>query len=188
MLREYSLSLISLLKGIVYDHQREVWDNLIHYEPEVKKYFAALGLDVWLDRGEGYAYLQQKELEDGQDVPKIAEKRQLNFHVSLLCLIIRKYLLEQDAQGGMPRPMIYHQDIVSRMKLFLPEGPDEAKQEDKILTTINRVIEIGFLRKVEDGSNSYEIHRIIKGFVNADVIDDTLKRLENYAKEKDITD
>ena len=43
---------------------------------------------------------------------------------------------------------------------------------------------MGFLRKLEDSGQNYEIHRIIKGFVNADVIDDTLKRLQQYTAEK----
>ena len=175
------------MKGIVYGHEKAAWENLLQHEHEVRKYTGALGLDLWLDRSEEYAYLFQRKLEDFEVVPKIAEKRQLNFHVSLLCLVIRKYLLEEDAQGGSARTMISYQDIVNRMRLFLPDAQDEAKTDDKIVTTINKVIDMGFLRKMEDGSNSYEIHRIIKGFVNADVIDETLRRLETYAREKNIT-
>ena len=84
--------------------------------------------------------------------------------------------------------IITHQEIINRTKTFLPAAPDEAKQQDKIITTINKVIEIGFLRKLEDNSNNYEIHRIIKGFVNAGVIDEMLQKLERYASEKNIMD
>ena len=188
MFREYSLSLIALLKGIVYDHQKEIWDNLINYENDIKKYLAALGLEVWLDKSEGYAYVRQIEFEEEYLMPKLAEKRQLNFHISLLCLVIRRHLLEADAQSGSGKTTINHQEIINRMQSFLPEVSDEAKQHDKITTTINKVIEIGFLRRIEDGSNDYEIHRIIKGFVNADVVDDMLKKLETHAREKNITD
>jgi len=184
MYREYSLSLISLLKGIVYDHQKDVWDNLLSYEPDIKKYIAALGLELWLDKSEGYAYLYQAESEVEASMPKLAEKRQLHFHVSLLCLLTRRYLLEFDAQGGSGKTTINHQDIVNGMQSFMPNAADEAKQQDKISASINKVIEIGFLRKMEDGSNDYEIHRIIKGFVKADVVDDMLKKLQAYAGEK----
>jgi hypothetical protein len=47
---------------------------------------------------------------------------------------------------------------------------------------------MGFLRKLEDTENNYEIHRIIKGFVNANVIDDMLLKLQQHATEKNITD
>jgi len=188
MTSDYSLGLITLLKGILYDHQKAAWENLLQYEPEIKRYFSAIGLDVYIDKSEGYAYLQQNEPEEETELPRLAEKRQLNFFTSLLCIVLRKYLLEQDAQGGSVRAIISQQEIVHRTRSFLPSTSDEAKQQDKILTTINKVIDIGFLRKLEDDGNNYEIHRVIKGFVNAGVIDDMLQRLERYAAEKNITD
>ncbi|MEX2233515.1 MAG: DUF4194 domain-containing protein [Cyclobacteriaceae bacterium] len=188
MIQEYSLSLVTLLKGILYNHQKEAWENLLLYEPEVKKYFLSIGLDIYIDKSEGYAYLQQKEFEDEIQLPRLSEKRQLNFFTSLLCIVLRKYLLEQDAQGGTVRAIITQQEIINRTKVFLPAASDEAKQEDKVITTINKVIEIGFLRKLDDAGHNYEIHRIIKGFINAAVIDDTLQKLVRYAAEKKTMD
>lgn len=71
----YSLSLITLLKRIVYSHQKMAWENLLQYEPEVKKYFSPIGLDVYIDKSEGYAYLQQTEPEEDSNLPRLAEKR-----------------------------------------------------------------------------------------------------------------
>ena len=188
MNQEFSISLIALLKGILYNHQKDAWEKLLRYESEIKRYFSVIGLDVYIDKSEGYAYLQQKEFDGETEIPRLAERRQLNFFISLLCIVLRKYVLEQDAQGGTIRVIITQQEIINRVKLFLPSASDEAKQQDRIIATINRVIEIGFLRKLEDSNDNYEIHRIIKGFVNADVIADTLRRLEAYAAEKNITD
>jgi hypothetical protein len=72
MEHNYSLSLIALLKGIVYNHQKEVWDNLLHYEPDIKKYFVPIGLELFLDKSEGYAFLRQKEWEEDElQLPKL---------------------------------------------------------------------------------------------------------------------
>jgi hypothetical protein len=189
MEQEYSLSLIALLKGIVYNYQKDIWDNLLRYEPDIKKYFQPIGLELFLDKSEGYAFLKQKEWED-EDIPlpRLAERRPLNFQTSLLCLILRKYLLEHDAQGGSVRSIINEQEIISRIKVFLPVMSDEAKQQEKIVSTINKVIDIGFLRKLDDQEKNYEIHRIIKGFVNADVIDDSLRKLREYSGDKHVTE
>lgn len=184
MEQEYSISLIALLKGIVYNHQKELWDNLLRYEADVKRYFQPVGLELYLDKSEGYAFLRQVQWQEDSGLPRLAEKRQLNFLTSLLCIVLRKYLLEQDAQGGSVRTIISEQQIINRIKVFLPVNHDEAKQQEKIISTINRVIDIGFLRKLDDQERNYEVHRIIKGFVNADVIDDTLKRLKEYAAVK----
>ena len=84
----YSLSLIALLKGIVYNHQKEIWENLLQYEPDVKKYFQPIGVELFLDKSEGYAFLKQKEWEEEDAaLPRLTEKRQLNFMVSLLCIV-----------------------------------------------------------------------------------------------------
>lgn len=188
MIREYSLSLIALLKGVLYAQQKDAWENLLQYEPEVKKYFAAMGLELYLDKSEAYAYLRQKEQEQDEEapqLPRLVEKRQLSFGVSLVCLVLRKYLLEHDAQGGSVRSIISQQEIINRAKVFLPPVADEAKQQDRINTHINRVIDMGFLRKLDDKSGlNYEVHRIIKGFINAEVVDETLKRLQTFAADK----
>ena len=184
----YSLSLITLLKGIVYNHQKEVWDNLLRYESDVKKYFQIVGLDLYLDKSEGYAFLRQIEWEVEKGLPRLAERRPLNHLTSLLCIVLRKYLLEQDAQGGSTRSIISTQEIINRIKVFMPVTNDEAKQQEKIVSTINRVVDIGFLRKLDGQEKNYEVHRIIKGFVNADVIDNTLKVLKDYASEKNNSD
>lgn len=180
----YSSCLITLLKGIVYNHQKEVWENLLRYEADIKKYFQPIGLELYLDKSEGYAYLRQIEWEEEVDLPKLSEKRKLNFLTSLVCIVVRKYLLEQDAQSGSARVIISEQELLNRLKVYLPGSNDEAKQQEKIISTINKVIEIGFLRKLEGQGDNYEIHRIIKGFINADVIQDTLNKLQEYAKQK----
>lgn len=188
MEQEYSLSLIALLKGIVFNHQKEVWNNLLRYEPDVKKYFQLIGLELYFDRSEGYAFLRQIQWEEDTGLPRLAEKRQLNFLTSLLCIVLRKYLLEQDAQGGSVRSIISEQEMINRIKVFLPGTNDEAKQQEKIISTINRVIDIGFLRKLDDQEKNYEVQRIIKGFVNADLIDELLKKLKRYAEDKQVTE
>ncbi|MCA0428087.1 MAG: DUF4194 domain-containing protein [Bacteroidetes bacterium] len=189
MATAYSPSLIALLKGIVYSHQKDEWENLLQHEADLKKYVSVMGLELYLDVSEGYAYLRQHEPQEGEpELPRLAEKRQLNLYTSLLVLILRKYLLEHDAQGGSLRSIISREDIINRVKVFLPVSSDEVKIHDKIATTINKVIDLGFLRKLEDGGQNYEIHRILKGFVNAEVVDDTLKRLQQYAAEKEATD
>lgn len=185
MAKEFSISLIALLKGIVYNQPKEVWDNLVQYEADIKKYVTVMGLELYIDPSEGYAYLRQGETVEGEhELPRLSEKRQLNFYTSLLLLVLRKYLLEHDAQGGSLRSIISREEVISRCRVFLPISPDEAKQQDKIISTINKVVELGFLRKLEDAGQNYEIHRILKGFVNADVVDNTLRTLQQYAAEQ----
>ena len=44
-------------------------------------------------------------------------------------------------------------------------------------------MEEGFLRKMKTDDEQYEINRIIKAFVNADVVKESLEKLKLYASQ-----
>lgn len=120
MKRSYSNVLIALLKGIVYSHQEEIWNTLIlpENERDVRNYFANIHLDVIIDKSEGYAYLKQQsselpeEMEEAEQdtAPRLIRKRQLTFHVSLLCILLRKYLIENDQEGESTKAILSREE------------------------------------------------------------------------------
>ncbi|MCL5978211.1 MAG: DUF4194 domain-containing protein [Nitrospirae bacterium] len=175
-----------MLKGIVYSHNEKVWDELLKPENEadVKKYFADINLELIIDKSEGYAYLKQRQSEDDEEeAPKLIERRQLNFHVSLLCLLLRKHLIENDREGESSKAILTKEEIIQLVKPFYRETTNEANQQKQIEAAMKRVIDEGFLRKMKTEDEQYEINRIIKAFVNADVVKDSLDKLQNYANQ-----
>ncbi|MEO5975526.1 MAG: DUF4194 domain-containing protein [Chryseolinea sp.] len=180
----HSISLIALLKGIVFESQKDIWVNLIDYEADVRKYIDALGLYLHLDKSEGYAFLKQADFEPGFEMPRLIEKRQLSFQLTLICITLRKFLLENDAAGTSARAIISKQEIIERVKPFLSDTPDEAKRAEKIETQIKRVVEEGFLRPLENEVDRYEVRRIIKAFIDADKVEELLLRLREYTIER----
>jgi hypothetical protein len=185
MNKPYSLALINLLKGITYADQKEVWQNLISYESDIKRHYLPFGLEVYVDRSEGFAFLKQIESEEDNEIPRLIERRHLSFMLTLICIILRKFLLESDAAGTSARAIITRDDIIERMKPFLPSMSDEAKQVEKIDIQIRKVIEEGFLRILVNEKDTYEVRRIIKAFVDADKIEDILKKLTDYKDQKE---
>ena len=178
-MKEYSNILISLLKGIVHSHNK-YWNDLLDKEQDVKDYFADINLDVIIDKPEGYAYLRQKEnkYDEDEESLKLIERRQLSFHVSLLCLLLRKHLIESDHDG---KPAILSKDnIIYLMKPFYKETTNEANSIKKIEAAIKKVKDEGFLRQMESEEEQYEVSRMIKAFIEGDVVKDELKKLENY--------
>lgn len=186
-MKPYSHILIALLKGVVYSHHEKVWDDLIRPEHEsgVKKYFAEINLDLIIDKSEGYAYLKQKITEGSEDeeLPRLFERRQLNFHVSLLCLLLRKHLIENDREGESSKAILTKEEIIDLVKPFYKETTNEAIQQKQMEAAFKRVIDEGFLRKMKTEDEQYEINRIIKAFVNADVVKESLDRLQKYASQ-----
>jgi hypothetical protein len=97
----------------------------------------------------------------------------LSFPVSLLLALLRKKLAEFDASGGDTRLVLSRDELVELVRVFLPDGSNEAKLIDQIEISINKVVELGFLRKLKpavacgDRPASYEVRRILKAFVDA---------------------
>ena len=186
MNKAYSNILIALLKGIVYSHNEKVWEELLKPENEfdVKKYFGDIHLELIIDKSEGYAYLKQKEDQEGEEeIPKLIERRQLNYHVSFLCLLLRKHIIENDSEGETSQAILTKDEILNLVKPFYKETTNEANQHKQIEAAIKRVVEEGFLRKMKTEEEQYEINRIIKAFINADVVKDSLDKLKNYANQ-----
>lgn len=178
----FSRSLIALFRGVVYERERAEWEGLLRHEGDVRRHLHPLGLVLHLDVSEGYAFLKHRDWQPEETaLPRVTEKRQLPFLPSLLCLILRKYLIEDDARAGGVRVFITEEEVYGRMRVFLPQKGDEVTRDNKIATAINRVEVLGFLRRIEDGERRYEINRIIKGYVDAETVDDMLRRLEEFA-------
>jgi hypothetical protein len=100
--------------------------------------------------------------------------------VSLLLALLRKKLAEWDAAGGETRLILHRDDIVDLMRLFLPSGSNEARLVKQIDAHINKVVELGFLRRLRGQENRYEVQRILKAFVDAQWLSDLQFRLDAY--------
>lgn len=191
MKKVYSNVLIALLKGIVYSHQEEIWNTLIlpENERDVRNYFADIHLDLIIDKSEGYAYLKQQQTsadegENEQETPmKLIRRRALTFHVSLLCLLLRKHLIENDQTGESTRAILSREEINSQMKLYMKESTNEAVINKQIDAAIKKVEDEGFLRRMKTEQEQYEVNRIIKAFVNADQVSEWLERYKEYVKQ-----
>lgn len=178
----FSRVLIALMKGIVfYDADAELWQALLNLQARVRDYFKLLGLDLALDEAEGYAWLKnQAEPEEGKALPRLVAKRPLSYPVSLLLVLLRKKLAEFDAGGEATRLILSREEIIDLIRLFLPSGANEARIVDQIDTHINKVIELGFARKLRGQPQMIEVSRILKAFVNAQWLNEFDQRLATY--------
>ncbi len=182
--------LIQLLKGVIYEDQHaKLWHSLFQLQNAVRDYFRVLGLELYLDEAEGYAFLKQQEVDEGKQnnnndesiIPRLIPRRSLTFPVSLLLVLLRKRLAEEDASGGETRVILSREQVIDMMLLFMPEQKNEARLNDQIKTAINRAIEYGFLRKLKQGENDLlEIRRILKAFVDAQWLDEFQTHLMAY--------
>ncbi|MCK5813926.1 MAG: DUF4194 domain-containing protein, partial [Cocleimonas sp.] len=177
--------LVQLLKGVIYeDRHAKLWLSLLQLQAAVRDYFRVVGLELYLDESEGYAFLKQQIIDDDNEdqltVPRLIPQRSLTFPVSLLLVMLRKRLAEEDAIGGSTRVILSREQIIDMMLLFMPEQKNEARLNDQINTAINRGIDYGFLRKLKGDKETLEIRRILKAFVDAQWLDEFQEHLDSY--------
>ncbi len=182
---------ITLLKGVIYrEGDERLWGALLNLQARVRDYMAVLGLDLVLDEAEGYAFLKSRtepmDDETTPPLPRLIARRPLSFPVSLLLALLRKKLAEFDAGGADTRLVLTRDDMVELVRVFLPDSSNEAKLVDQIETHINKVVDLGFLRRLKPaggsaaGSTGFEVRRILKAFVDAQWLADFDARLLAY--------
>ncbi len=188
-----STLLILLLKGVVYkDNEAHRWGQLLQLQARVRDYVAVLCLQLILDEAEGYAFLRTRQAESDateatEALPRLVVRRPLSFPVSLLLALLRKKLAEADAGGGDTRLILTRDEIIELIRVFLPDSSNEAKLVDQVDRHINKVIELGFLRRLKQQNSAqpphYEVRRIIKAFVDAQWLSEFDQRLEQYQQQ-----
>jgi hypothetical protein len=184
---------VPLLKGVLYrEDDAAQWAALLQLQARVRDYVAVLALELMVDEAEGYSFLRSlpQDLEGAPKVPRLVRRQPLSFQVSLLLALLRKKLAEFDASGGDTRLILTRSAVVELVRVFLPAGSNESRLIDQIETQLNKVIELGFVRRLKapaEGVSSgaaqepvYEVRRILKAFVDAQWLADFDARLAAY--------
>lgn len=188
---DLSALVINLLKGVLYlESDPTLWNALIQLQARVRDYLSVLGLELVLDEAEGYAFLRARPESDDEAAPKLPRliaRRPLSFPVSLLLALLRKKLAEFDAGGEATRLIMTRDEIVELLRVFLPESSNEAKLIDQVDTQLNKIVELGFLRRLKSSAavNAgnpaiFEVRRILKAFVDAQWLAEFDARLGAY--------
>ena len=182
-LERHSLPIIYLFKGVLYNTNEAVWKSLIQYQNDIKNYFSVVGIDVIINQSEGFAFLKQREIVEETTIhfPKLIEKRQLSYPVSLLCILLRKKLLDFDNTGEESRLILSKEQIVELILSFLPDNTsNEKKVIDKIDVHIKRLIDLGFLRELKNEQERYEVSRILIAYLPVEELQNVLDKLKDY--------
>ena len=188
---ELSAVVVPLLKGVLYrEDDPALWTALLQLRARVMDYVAVLALELRVDEAEGYAFLRARpDVEDGDGdatpkLPRLVRRQPLSFAVSLLLALLRKKLAEFDASGGDTRLVLPRSQVVELVRIFLPAGSNESRLIDQMDTHLNKVVELGFVRRLKPAGvgqeAAFEVRRILKAFVDAQWLADFDQRLQDY--------
>jgi hypothetical protein len=179
----FSSILILLMKGVLHaDSDPKHWQALLDLQARVRDHVAPLGLELMLDETENYAYLRQRAASEGEpELARLVPRRPLGYQVSLLLVLLRKKMIERDAQGESARIILSREQIGDMVRVFLPEAANQARLMDRLDAHVNKIVEMGFLRRLRGKEDQFEIQRILKAFVDAQWLGEFDRRLAEYA-------
>jgi hypothetical protein len=182
---ELSIALVHLFKGPVYrDKQGKVWAAVLKTKAAVLDYLAALGLEVFVDENEGYAFVRSSPDRD-EALPQLIRKHRLPRRTSLMVALLRKRLLEFDAANAGTLLVMTKDQIVDMMRLFVPERSNDVQLVGLIDRDVKRVEDLGFLRRrsLQGQPETFEVDRILIAFGNAHFLGDLDTALQEYLNE-----
>jgi len=179
----FANAVIRLLQGILYNDDKE-WNELVSFRAEIEEYFLGLGLEVYFDESEGFCFLKQMDFSEEEIQPlRLVKKIQLSYPITLLCVLLREKLLEFDASSSESgRLVLSRDDIKELIQNYLPKESNEARSSDKLEASINKLVEYGFLREMNQKKDKLEVKRILRAVIDAEKLSEIKERLKEYAR------
>lgn len=183
-IKPYSKAIVKLLKGVV-ERNSSVWENIIYYQEQIQEYLAQIGLELIVKKDDGFAFVKQFEDNEGKTLGLIT-RRQIGFETSIVLLVLRQSLEDFDSNPTQltPEKFITDTEIKDELELFLQEGYNKMKFQQKLNKYISNAVELGFLKEInkKDNETKYQIHRIIKEKITLDILQDFKTKLQEYVE------
>lgn len=179
--------LIKLFKGPIEYIEKNTWEKLMLFKNELQAFLIPLGLMLVIDEEDGYAYLKHKNDDSEELDVSWIQRRALTYEESVMLILLREMMAEFETGEATVRELVKkRREIKEYAELFFKENPSRVKFVKEIDKLIERVEEYGFLDKVDDNDvpdeERFRICKIIKARINAEVLDDFHRQLQQ-AKE-----
>ena len=187
--REWSLAAVRLLQGVVYSDELRPWEIVLSSQSPLTSYFARLGLLLVVDESEGLAYLRQmveEELPEGYEhLPKLFHKKRLSYDATLLCVLLREELRRfEDEDVHNERCVVEVAQLFDQWRTFFPPQHDEVRQRRDLSIAINKLDELGYIRKFSDEPEAWEIRRILKARLPIAELENLRTQLQEAAQRR----
>lgn len=186
--KELGIPAVRLLQGALYEEDETAWQVLLSNESDLTTYFARLGLVLVIDRGEGLAYLSQ--LGDDQRtggyerLPRLFRRAPLSYAQTLLCVLLRdEYRRFEDEDLDNERCIVELIALLDAWNSFFPGTSDEVQQRRKLIAQLNKLADLGFVRKVGANDETWEILKLLKARLPLDLLENVREQLLKAEKE-----
>ena len=148
----YAPVLVRLFQGVIYEEDKKIWNDLVAFQHQIRKYFMTIGVELHLNEQEGFAFLSQPNEIEGEKVkvPRIVRRMPLSYELTILLVILREALEEFDAQNTDSRKLfVTNTEIKDRIEVFFEQKADKVRLLERFDAYINSVVDLGFLKEAQ---------------------------------------
>ncbi len=192
--RDWNLAAAKLLQGPVYHDDFSTWDALLRHQSPLQNYLIALGLRLVVNEAEGFAYVRQWDADDDgelpagyEKLPKLFRRTRLSYDATLLCVILREELrrLEIEDLDG-ERCLVATDRLFEIWKSFYTHESDEVRLARSLETSLSKLEDLKFVRRLDKDANEWEIRRILKARLSVAELEKLKARLLAVQDQKEI--
>lgn len=188
-LKPWSKVCIKLLQGQIFRQNAndKLWETLETYESDIESFFAILGVSVAIDKADGFAFLQQNDLEEENDkVSILIRQTPLTEEQSFLCILLRDELNKFDnpnnSQNKSSVLILRESDLYDQFPMFYSQKTDQITAKNNFKKNLNRLCELGLLKEQNQDNpemeSEYEVRRYIRAKITSEFCEEFMKKLQ----------
>lgn len=178
----YADVIVKLLQGAIYQEMNRAWESLLMNRLAINSYFEQIGLELIVEREDGYAFLRQVEGDEGKTVG-LVRRMPLTYEQTLLCVLLREWMDEFEITDTENRNLyVSHRQICERIEIFFKDSPNQVRLLRNLDTLIRDMNDFDFLKRMGEATtlkedNLYEVRRIIKSRITSDKLEEFKQKL-----------
>lgn len=192
-LRPWSQVCVKLLQGPVFRQNAndKLWDKLETYESDISSFFAILGVSVAIDKADGFAFLQQNDLDEEDNVSRLIRQTPLTEEQSFLCILLRDELNKFDnpnnSQNKSSVLILRESELYEQFSMFYGKKTDQITARNNFKKNLNRLCELGLLKEQNpddpEMEMEYEVRRYIRAKITSEFCEEFMKKLQEQSNE-----
>ncbi|MDD7415988.1 MAG: DUF4194 domain-containing protein [Treponemataceae bacterium] len=191
-LKPWSQVCIKLLQGPLFRQNvnDKLWEKLEMYESDIQAFFAILGVSVAIDKADGFAFLQQNDLnEEDDNVSRLIRQIPLTEEQSFLCILLRDELNKFDnpnnSQNKSSILILRESELYEQYAMFYTSKTDQITARNNFKKNLNRLCELGLLKEQNpddmEKESEYEVRRYVRAKIDSEFCEEFMRKL----KERD---
>lgn len=188
-LKPWSQVCIKLLQGPLFRQNvnDKLWEKLEMYESDIQAFFAILGVSVAIDKADGFAFLQQNDLnEEDDNVSRLIRQIPLTEEQSFLCILLRDELNKFDnpnnSQNKSSVLILRESELYEQFAMFYTSKTDQITARANFKKNLNRLCELGLLKEQNpddtEKESEYEVRRYVRAKIDSEFCEEFMRKLK----------